>query len=76
LTGVFGQWETLVGPGIAAHARPLSLSHGVLIIGTDQPAWATELRFLAPDLLQRLSAIAGQGEIERIDVKVVPPKGS
>jgi predicted nucleic acid-binding Zn ribbon protein len=76
LIGVFGRWEAAVGPGIAAHARPLTLSHGVLVIGTDQPAWATQLRFLAPDLLQRLSAIAGQGEIERIDIKVVPPKGS
>jgi predicted nucleic acid-binding Zn ribbon protein len=76
LTGVFGHWEALVGAGIAAHARPLSLSQGVLVIGTDQPAWATQLRFLGPDLLERLSAVGGQGEIQRIDIKVVPPKGS
>jgi predicted nucleic acid-binding Zn ribbon protein len=73
---VFGRWEELVGTAIAAHAFPLSLSHGVLVIGTEQPAWATQLRFLGPDLLQRLSAVAGDGQIQRVEVKVVVPKGS
>jgi predicted nucleic acid-binding Zn ribbon protein len=76
LTGVFGRWEELVGPAIAAHAHPVSLSHGVLVIGTDQPGWATQLRFLGPDLLQRLSAVADDGQIQRVEVKVVAPKGS
>jgi predicted nucleic acid-binding Zn ribbon protein len=74
LTGIFGKWEELVGPAIAAHATPLSLSQGVLVIGTDQPAWATQLRFLGPDLLVRLSGSAGHGQIERVEVKVIAPK--
>ena len=32
LNDVFGHWADLVGPQLAAHARPLSLSSGVLIV--------------------------------------------
>ncbi len=56
LTAVFAQWEDLVGPAIAAHARPLSVSRRVLLIGADHPGWATQLRYLSADLLQRLAA--------------------
>jgi predicted nucleic acid-binding Zn ribbon protein len=73
LTAVFAQWETLVGPAIAAHAKPLSISRGVLLIGADHPGWATQLRFLGAELLARLAASAGPGQIERVDIKIVPP---
>jgi predicted nucleic acid-binding Zn ribbon protein len=75
LTAVFSRWEELVGPAVAAHARPLSLSRRRLVIGADHPGWATELRYLAPELLRRLAAAAGPGQIERVEVKVCPPRG-
>jgi predicted nucleic acid-binding Zn ribbon protein len=73
LTAVFAQWEDLVGPAIAAHARPLSVSRRVLLIGADHPGWATQLRYLSADLLRRLAASAGPGQIERVDIRIVPP---
>ncbi len=52
LTAVFADWEHLVGPAIAAHARPLSLSRRVLVIGADHPGWATQLRYFSAELLR------------------------
>ena len=72
---VFAQWEEIVGPSVAAHAQPKSLRGGVLVVGADQPGWAAQLRFLAPDLLRRLAAVAGDDAVERIEIKVVPPTG-
>jgi predicted nucleic acid-binding Zn ribbon protein len=76
LTAVFAQWEELVGPAVAAHAKPLSLSRRVLLIGADHPGWATQLRYLSAELLQRLAATAGPGQIERVDIRIVVPRGS
>lgn len=73
LHAVFARWEEIVGPGVAAHAEPLSLRDGVLVIGTDQPAWATQLKFLCPDLLRRVAAVAGEEAVDRVEIKVRPP---
>jgi len=73
LSAVFSRWEELMGPAVAAHARPVSLSAGTLVIGVEQPAWATQLRFLVPEVLARLEATAGPGLVERIEIRVLRP---
>jgi len=69
---VFGRWDDLVGPQIAAHARPLSLDEGRLVIGVDEPGWATQLRYLEHDLVRRIGEVLGPGVITRLDVRVKP----
>ena len=59
--GVFARWDEAVGPQVAAHARPVRLHEGTLLVEVDEPGWATQLRFLVADLLQRLAAAAGPG---------------
>jgi predicted nucleic acid-binding Zn ribbon protein len=71
---VFVCWPELVGPAIAAHARPLSLKDGVLTIGVDQPGWATQLRYLEATLLTQLAAAVGEGLVARVELRVVPPR--
>jgi predicted nucleic acid-binding Zn ribbon protein len=70
LGAVFRQWEDAVGPAVAAHARPVSLADGILVVAVDQPGWATQLRYLANDLLGRLAEVAGEGVVGRIDIRV------
>jgi predicted nucleic acid-binding Zn ribbon protein len=70
LASLFSRWEQLVGCEIAAHARPRSLRGGVLAISVDQPAWATQLRFLAGDLLARIHAETDAAEITEIRIGV------
>lgn len=69
VSGVFGQWEEAVGDQVAAHARPLRLDGGRLTVEVDEPGWATQLRFLEPDLLRRLRDVTGV-ELEAIDIRV------
>lgn len=68
--GVFGRWEDAVGPHVAAHARPVLLDAGVLIVEVDEPGWATQLRYLQGELLERLAAVAGVGAVRSIEVRV------
>jgi predicted nucleic acid-binding Zn ribbon protein len=74
VAGVFGRWEEAVGPQIAAHARPASLTDGRLVVDVDHPTWATQLRFLEQDLLTRLRDVAGADEISSIELRVRPPR--
>jgi predicted nucleic acid-binding Zn ribbon protein len=69
---VFSRWEELVGASLARHARPLRLEAGVLVVAVDRPPWATQVRALAPGILERLAEHSGE-ELERLDVVVRPP---
>jgi predicted nucleic acid-binding Zn ribbon protein len=70
MTSVFGRWESLVGPEIAAHATPTSLRAGVLVLVVDQPAWAAQLRYLTADLRTRIEAATGQDAVADIQIRV------
>src|SRR5439155_9510809 len=63
LAAVFNHWEEAVGPAVAAHCRPATLVNGVLLVEVDDPAWATELRYLAGTLVERFGASAGPGVV-------------
>lgn len=69
LGGVFGRWEEAVGAALAAHVQPVKLDGSTLVVQVDDPAWATQLKFLDSTLKQRLAEIAG-AVVERIDVRV------
>ena len=74
LAAVFAHWQDIVGESVAAHARPLSLVRGALVVAVDQPGWATQLRYLAPRLVERIAEVAGPGLVERLEVRVEAPK--
>lgn len=67
--GVFGRWDDAVGPTVAAHVRPVRLDQGVLTVEADEPAWATQVKFLSSTITTRLAEVAGV-EIEHIEVRV------
>ena len=75
MTVVFRHWEACVGPQIAQHAQPLSLRDDVLVVGVSEPAWATQLRFVTPEILGRLEEAAGRRVAERIEVRMRPIRG-
>jgi predicted nucleic acid-binding Zn ribbon protein len=65
---VFGRWDSLVGPDIAEHCRPQSLSEGELLVVAESTAWATQLRLLAPSILAKLRAQVGGDVVTRLRV--------
>ena len=66
---VFGRWAEIVGPELAAHARPEGLTDGELVVAADSTAWATQLRLLASTLVRRLNAELGDGTVKRVKVR-------
>ncbi len=66
---VFGRWAEAVGDAVAAHVKPVKLDGTKLIVEVDDPAWATQLRFLEATVKQRLFEVAG-ASIETIEARV------
>jgi predicted nucleic acid-binding Zn ribbon protein len=68
---VFGRWDDIVGPTVSAHVRPVRVEGVTLVVSADHPAWATQIRHLAPDILARLAEVCGAHNApERLDVRV------
>jgi predicted nucleic acid-binding Zn ribbon protein len=76
LTEVFGRWETLVGEQVAVHSRPVSLHDRTLVIAVDDPAWASQIRWLESRVLERLASQLGADAVDRIQVRVDPSLGA
>lgn len=75
LAEIFGHWEEIVGPEVARHAAPANLRRGVLTITVARPAWATQLRYLSSNLMDRLAEHAGAEVVTEIVVRVRPGPG-
>jgi len=68
---VFGRWDDVVGSAVAAHVRPVRVEGVTLVVSADHPAWATQIRHLAPDILARLAEVCGaRNALERLEVRV------
>ncbi len=67
---VFDRWDEVVGDAMAARTRPVGIDGETLIVACDEPALATHVRFLEPQLVARLSELAGQRHITRVEVRV------
>ncbi|MGH9106280.1 MAG: DciA family protein [Acidimicrobiales bacterium] len=73
LSALAERWAELVGAEVAAHAWPLSLHRGVLVVATDHHAWASQLRVLSAQLLDRVGAVAPG--VRSVAVRVSPGGG-
>ena len=72
---VFGRWDQLVGPDVAAHTRPERFGDGELVVIADSAAWATQVRLLAANLVRRLNEELGLGTVTRVVVRgPAPPR--
>ena len=67
--GVLANWDRLVGPEIADHCRPTSLTEGELVLVAESSAWATQLRLLTRTLMRRLAEQVGEGVVTSIVVR-------
>ena len=67
---VFDRWDEVVGEAMAARTRPLRLEGGCLVLGVDEPATATHVRYLEPELLARLAELLGESRITAISLRV------
>nr|WP_194720208.1 DciA family protein [Cellulosimicrobium arenosum] len=66
--GVIGRWREVVGDQMAEHCQPETFEDKVLVVRADSTAWATQVRLLVPQLLQRLADEVGEGVVETVTV--------
>jgi predicted nucleic acid-binding Zn ribbon protein len=66
---MFGRWDEIVGPELAAHTKPDGFADGELTITADSTAWATQVRLLAGTLVRRLNTELGDGAVQRVNVR-------
>jgi predicted nucleic acid-binding Zn ribbon protein len=69
LAALVARWSEIAGDAVAAHARPLTLRDGVLVVAVDQPIWRTQLGFLEADVRRRVREVTGI-EITELRVRV------
>lgn len=72
VAGVEGRWAEVVGEALAGHTRPVRVRDGTLVIAVDDPAWATQVRWLGEDLAARARAVLNDDSIHGIEVRVSP----
>jgi len=65
---LLSSWPQLVGEANAEHCHPDGLHDGVLTVRADSTAWASALRFIAPQVVAALNERLGQGTVTRIAV--------
>jgi predicted nucleic acid-binding Zn ribbon protein len=66
--GMFGRWESIVGPDVAQHCRPQRFDAGELVVQADSTAWATQMTLLSPTVVAKLNERLGDGTISKIVV--------
>jgi predicted nucleic acid-binding Zn ribbon protein len=67
----FSLWPQIVGSDIAAHAQPVSLRNGTLVIAVDHPVWLQELsRYHKTLLLQKIGERIGKSAVRNIVFRI------
>ena len=73
LTAVLDAWPELVGIDVARHAHVRSLRDGVLLVAVDEPAFATQLRYLETAVRDGAARVAGRPVVRSLRVVVKAP---
>jgi hypothetical protein len=74
LTTLLDAWPDMIGPALAPHAHVRSLRDGVLLVAVDAPAFATQVRYLEPDVRAAAARLVGAGVVRSLRVVVQTPR--
>jgi hypothetical protein len=76
-------WPDVVGPEVAANARPVQLRQGRLVVSASSSVWAQTLHLMSEAIVGRLNERLGGGTVERIvfrhagwDERAQTPRGA
>lgn len=73
--GIFRVWEDVVGAHLAQRCEPVKLVGGRLVVRAENPAWATQVRYLTTTIIERADEVLRPGLVERVDVVVGDLRG-
>lgn len=66
----WNRWADMVGEDLAAHCEPVRLAGRALVVRAESQVWATQLRYLLPQLRERVEGVLGSGTVREIRVVV------
>ena len=69
-------WELVMGPDIAAIARPLGHRNGILLIGGDDSCALQELSYAVPEILERVNAFMDEEFFHKVELHMLMGKKS
>ena len=72
LSAVFGRWEEIVGAEVANHCRPVAIEGDRLIVAVSDPMWASEIRWLSDEMLNRVNELSGARPLRSLTVTQQP----
>ena len=62
-------WDSVVGPSLAEHVRPLSLDKSVLTIKADSSVWRQQISLLKPQILAKFTEKFSQHNIKELRIR-------
>lgn len=71
----WSRWDEIVGSDLAARCEPLRLVRGVLTIRAESQIWATQLRYMIPQLRTNVEAALGEKTVRDVKIVVGPLEG-
>jgi predicted nucleic acid-binding Zn ribbon protein len=72
LIRVWDIWEKAVGGTIAENTRPAAFKGDLLIVNATSSSWLQQLRFLKPEIIQKVNHAIGTVSVKDIKFKVGP----
>ena len=72
MLALFQRWEALVGPDIAANARPVGFKGPLLLVHVASSVWMQQLQFLKAELIDRINAGLPDVRVSEIRFKIGP----
>jgi predicted nucleic acid-binding Zn ribbon protein len=70
LSKVLQIWGETVGDHVANHVQPVLISQDTLVVEVDQPAWSTEVSFMASRILATLERQLGSHVASAVKARV------
>jgi predicted nucleic acid-binding Zn ribbon protein len=65
----WNHWDDMVGADLSARCEPVRLAGGTLVVRAESQVWATQLRYMLPQLKARVEEVLGEGSVT--DIRVV-----
>ena len=63
---LFRKWSQIAGDTVANNAIPEKLSDGLLFVKVENPAWRTELSFMAEDIRKKINDFMRSEVVKKI----------
>jgi predicted nucleic acid-binding Zn ribbon protein len=70
------RWVEVVGDDLASRCEPVRVAGGTLVVRAESQVWATQLKYLIPQLKENATRVLGEGTIRDVRLVVGPLEGT